>query len=226
MFKRGDVVVHPRRPEWGDGVVDQATNLPDEGPNAQRLIIVFANQGRVTLNTSAIQLQPKGTASDMTTARTNDPLTGRSANGSSGPTVTAGKGWLDQMASVAKDSLGGKKEHELWRLPEPMTDPFLSVEKRLDATLDSYRFGNDPRNPRLLLEWAIGQTGLNDPLSKYTRHELEQAFPRFIRDRDNHLFSLVRPLKKAGKYDTVNDAWAKCENNPGARNALMKAMRD
>src|SRR5690606_34070030 len=113
------------------------------------------------------------------------------------------------------------KGHELWELPDALTDPFSSDAQRLAATLDTYRFSTEPR---ALIEWAVQQTGLNDPLTKYTRPELEQAFPRFARDRDLHLKQLVRTFKHRNDQATL--LRAKNETRwPEARKALEKALR-
>src|SRR5437016_271490 len=106
-FKRGDVVVHPRRPEWGEGTVDHATNLPQEGEHAQRLVVIFANHGRVTINTAVAPLiaaTAKGPVSTMTTARTNPSDANPTPVVAPGP----GRGWLDSLAS---SGTGKRQEH-------------------------------------------------------------------------------------------------------------------
>ena len=108
---------------------------------------------------------------------------------------STGGGWIESLERSVKGS-----QNELWDLPEAMTDPFASFEKQLDATLDAYRFSTEPR---ALIEWAVMQTGLNDPLSRYSRPELEQAFPGFARNRDNHLKDLVRRIKQAGEGHVI-----------------------
>lgn len=124
-------------------------------------------------------------------------------------------GWLAELDGSAN------KANELWALPDAMVDPFSSLGDRLRATLQTYKFSTEPRP---LMDWAVIQTGLNDPLSKYTRHELEQAFPRFARDRDNHLKDLVRQLKRANDFATLKD----CGRGlfPAAQSALDKAIRN
>ncbi len=203
-FRRGDVVHHPKRPEWGDGTIEQVVAITHEGKPAQRLIINFINHGRVTINTGIAPLVPKGSSSTMSN---------RSASSSA-----AVPDWL--APSKARNT-----GEELYRLPDAMTDPFASWNKRLEATLDSYRYGNDARNARAILDWAVAQTLLNDPLSKYSRPELEQAFPRFVRDRDNHLHQMVRALKKQGKSDVLQQVLA-TTTNPAAKAALQRMMRD
>lgn len=215
-FKHGDLVSHPRRPEWGSGVVKEVTPATHEGKAAQRIAVDFANKGRVVLNTAVAPLELKG--KDQTMSRTPtlsgteaapNPLSGNGAKATGG-------GWLGALERAT----GGVK-HELWDLPDPMTDPFSSLVERLKATADSYRYSTEPRS---LIEWATAQTGLNDPLSKYSRSELEQAFPRFARDRDAHLKNLVWQLKKRGEMHLVNDI-ARNTKTPAGRTALERASR-
>ncbi len=212
-FSPGDVVVHPRRLEWGDGVVDQATNIDHEGQTAQRLVVRFTHRERVTLNTAVAPLMSKETYTAM---RTDHPSPGpsRTAQDPAGATTSGNGGWLatlDQSPS----------EHELWRLPELMNDPFLSLARRIEATLDSYRFSTEPRS---LTAWAVAQTGLHDPLTKYTRQELESAFPRFARDRSAHLQNLVRLIKRRGEEQILEKALIETSNH-AAKEALRRAMK-
>lgn len=198
-FKPGDVVVHPRRPEWGEGVVDQAARIVHQGKGGQRLVVKFSEQGRVTINTAVVPLISKETFLAMHSTTSSAPR----------------QGWLGAL-----EGKGGSTE-ELYALPDAMTDPFANLTRRLSATLDSYRYGSDARS---LIEWASAQTGLGDPLSKYTRHELEQAFPRFTRDRDRHLNDLVRQIKMQGKRELLNEA-IQTTRHVKAQAALQRAMR-
>jgi hypothetical protein len=205
-FQPGDQVVHLRRPEWGSGVVRDARPVRHEGRDAQRLTIEFANHGRVVINTAIAPIALKGKRETMT--RTTSTLTPRGGS--------QGTGWLDQLERAS----GGSK-HELWDLPGPLTDPFEPLHRRLQATLDTYKFSTEPRS---LIEWAVVQTGLDDPLTKYTRSELEHAFPRFARDRDEHLRNLVRQIKRKGDQHVLSEA-LKRTRLPAANNALQRAMR-
>ena len=243
-FAKGDTVRHPKRPEWGLGTVRdlQAIAQPD-GSRAQRLTVDFANEGRKLINTAVAPLDRAAAApkkSSKPSSRRNTPqqplpqhsknspaaavLNGDSAPGSatatskpeaaaSGGPASGSGGWLDELD-------GGAKSNELWDLPDELTNPFGSVPERLAATLQTFRFSTEPR---ALIDWAIAQTGLNDPLSKYTRHELEQAFPRFARDRDAHLRDLVRQLKRESNFAALKDAGRGLF--PAAQSALDKAIR-
>ena len=214
-FAQGDTVRHPKRPEWGLGTVRsiQAIVQPD-GSRAQRLTVDFANQGRKNINTAIAPLTREGDA-PPTTAKTTAAVA--SANGSTDASGggSGGSGWLDALDPE------GAKSNELWDLPDELSDPFASPAERLKATLQTYRFSTEPR---ALMDWAVVQTGLNDPLSKYTRSELEQAFPRYVRDRDAHLKDLVRQLKRANDYAALKDAGRGLIS--AAQSALDKAIRN
>ncbi len=201
-FKRGDVVVHTRRPEWGRGVVDRATAITHEGQQAQRLVITFANHGRVTVNTAVATLAAQQHKEPTMSHSADTPPT----------TLPADRGWLSTLEQ------GG--QNELWQLPEAMTDPFVSLAGRLDATLVSYRFDESDRG---LIDWAVAQSGLTDPLSRYTRHDLEQAFDRFAINRQRHLNQLVSDIKKQRQDGLIHEQMRELRNN-AARLALKKAV--
>lgn len=211
-FKVGDKVAHPRKPEWGTGVVMQAQPATHNGVAAQRLRINFANKPNTTVNTAIAPLvsgdateqtpfpRPKGLGQDMSMSTNTDKM---------------GAGWLDQL----EGKTGGKRE--LWDLPDACNDPFSSDEQQLDATLDTFKYSTEP-GP--LFQWAVTQTGMDDPLSKHTRVELEQAFPRFARDRDNRLFELVRQMKRNGEIELLRKKAQHCPHRAG-RQTLEKAIR-
>ena len=126
-------------------------------------------------------------------------------------------GWLGALEKAA----GVSSTSDLWDLPEKLSDPFLSLNDRLLATLETFRFSTDARS---LIDWAIAQTGMNDPLSHYTRHELEQAFPRFARDRDQHLRTLVVSFKQRGELSYIKDLTAKIKH-PVAKQTMQSIIR-
>ena len=232
-FQRGDVVHHPRRPEWGRGVVKEASRITYKGAAAQRVAVQFANKGRVVINTAVAPLTRGEQAAQTDDARQRPsdsinrphrdsrqpPMQTRSAPQQRPESATdnADAGWLNELEQAQRTGPHG----ELAELPEAMTDPFSSPRRRLDATLESYRFTNAPRS---LIDWAVAQTGLDDPLSRHTRHELEEAFERFQRLRDQHLKQLVQQLKQKGEQATLNDA-LQATRHRDARNALHKLMR-
>lgn len=203
-FGPGDEVVHPVRPEWGPGIVERATRITHEGQSAQRLTVRFRGHGRVTINTGVVALVGKDATKDMSSATTS--------------------------RSRAADFLGRPTAErqllELSRLPDDTTDPFASLARRLAATVQTFRFGQDPRkNPRGLIEWAVAQTGMEDPLTRFTRHELEEAFSYFVRCRDQHLRKLVAELKREGQHSVVLEA-LHAARYPTAKALLQRALRE
>jgi hypothetical protein len=105
-------------------------------------------------------------------------------------------------------------------LPEAATDPLSSLAARLRATLGLYRYTTEARS---LLDWAISQSGLDDPLSHLNRHELEQAFEAFAYARDRHLRGLVLAARKAGKPDLIQEPLH--ELPPRVRDSLARVLR-
>jgi hypothetical protein len=221
----GDVVSHPKRPEWGKGRVRTTNAVQHNGSRAQRVTVDFPNQGRVTINTAIAPL--KLVSANPAASAPSKPANWRTspqealATKTSTATATApssdekqGSGWLPAL------DVGDTDKREVWDLPDELTDPFATLGDRLKLTLKTYKYSTKPRS---LLEWACAQTGLDDPLTQYTRSELEQAFPRYARDRDQHLKDLVRQLKRANDYPTLKA----CGKGliPAAQSALDKAIR-
>jgi len=209
IFQRGDEVIHQRRPEWGEGLIEQVANVTYAGHPAQRLVVRFAHHGRVTLNSAVAPLASKEAEKTMS-------MISRKHNAASSTDVSPG--WLDRLDQ-------SRAEDVFTRLPDEMVDPFASEARRLTATLESFRFGEDPtQNPRGLIDWAVAQTGLEDPLTQYTRHELEEAFKRFVVKRDEHLQQLVGQLKRIDGQKIIQQLMSSTRY-PGARAALKRAMK-
>lgn len=171
----GDRVVHAKRPEWGSGVVTAAQKIVHEGTPCQRLTIRFDRAGVKTLSTAVAELIPASEAPSLS------PVNGHGSGGTDLDAV-----WRDRLA-------GGSPEEVMARLPEAATDPFSSLEARLKATLALYRFTDQGGS---LLDWAAAQSGLKDPLSEFSRHDLERLFQRFAFARDEHLKKLVQEMRK------------------------------
>lgn len=177
-WSKGDRVIHASKPEWGVGEVLSAEATAATAPTAanspatsvQRLMIRFERGGTKTLSTEFAELKPLG---DMPLRRT-------------APTE---EGQVFSFAPTASEL-----KEIMTRLPEEATDPFVSLAKRLSATLGCYRFGDTSGS---LLDWACVQTGLRDPLSRFNRHELEQWYTKFKIEADDHLKKLCRDMRRA-----------------------------
>lgn len=166
-YKFGDRVLNTARPEWGPGTVTRAENVAHNGHTAQRLNVRFAAVGIKTLHTGAVELIP----ADEEHAAAS---------------VAERSGWIAELE-------GNKPADVMVRLPAEASDPFKTLWQRLQYTLNLYRFS---REARALTEWAVAQSGLPDPLTRFSRHELETFFDRWARHRDTHLIELVREASR------------------------------
>lgn len=183
-YSVGDKVRHRQRPEWGTGSVTKIETVSMRGTRDQRIWVRFPNAGLKTMLASLSQLDradaaPPATASGATQPfRDDDTLLGREARHEGG--------WLGEIAKK-------KPEDAMVALPAAASDPFLSLERRLECILGLYRFEAVGGK---LIDWAVAQSGLDDPLSRFNRHELEAFFTRFAYDRDLALLRLVQEAKK------------------------------
>jgi hypothetical protein len=165
-WESGDRVVHTARPEWGVGKVLSATSIRQDGQDAQRLTIRFDRAGTKTLSTAVARLAQADSMPVQVFSRP-DPGEDHDAFAPA-----------DHAASLAT----------LVSLPDAATDPFLPLSRRLEATVALYRFSAAGAS---LLDWAASQTQLADPLSAFSRHELEEGFTKFRATLDGHLRKLV-----------------------------------
>ena len=77
-------------------------------------------------------------------------------------------------------------------LPPNATDPFILPERRLKNLLALYRFDAGTK----LIDWAVAQSGLDDPLSRFTRIELEAFYKNWSLERDLALTRLVTEFRR------------------------------
>lgn len=109
--------------------------------------------------------------------------------------------------------------HLMVSLPGPTRDPFTTIDARLAATLDLYRF--EPTGASLI-DWAAIQSGLADPLSLFTRQRLESLFLLFVAERDAHLKRLAPDARQLGSEKLASLARAAPE---AGRRALARYIR-
>lgn len=176
----GDRIVHAQRPEWGTGVISSAASAQHEGQTCQMLTIRFERAGLKTLSTAFAALLPANQAS---IAHAHAAIAAQERASAEPDPFTA------EVAAQTADQV----KEALTRVPENARDPFMPFAARMKATFDLYRFG---KQGGVLLDWASAQTGMADPMSLFSRHDLEQAFDRFTVNRDQHLKKLVLDFKK------------------------------
>ena len=172
MFTTGMQVRHRQRPEWGIGSVTRVESLTRAGARDQRLWIKFGAAGLKTLLASAADLEVvegSGAAEHTIAARE----------------IASEGGWLGEIAKR-------RPEQAMSELPPDATDPFLTPERRLKNLLALYRFDGGAK----LIDWAVAQSGLDDPLSRFNRTELEAFFKTWSMDRDLALHRLVSDFRR------------------------------
>lgn len=213
-WSRGDLITHASKPEWGQGEVLVAEPAQHEGQECQRLTVRFTRGGVKTLSTAFASLRP---AADRPVLRAAPVEVAPPPPGRVGPASTPEDAAPQPdelvLAMEAKDVAA-----QMAKLPEAATDPFLPLRARLMNTLDLLRFSETGGS---LLDWAAIQSGLADPLSRFSRHELEQHFGRFRMELEGHIRRLVRDLHKQdpGALAAVTQG-----AGPKAQQALRRAV--
>jgi len=177
----GDRVVHAAKPEWGQGIITAAASSEHEGKPCQRVTVRFDRAGVKILSTAIAELRAA-----VTTPSPESAVAVAAAPVSEDVPTTSEGGWLGSVKPPSPTE-------SLLRLPPSTTDPFTTLTARLRATLALFRF-SDSGAP--LLDWAAAQTGMKDPLSVFSRHELEQAYRRFTFVRDEHLRKLMNDARR------------------------------
>ncbi len=199
-FASGDRVRNTARPEWGIGLVHRAVDVPGAKGSTQRLTIRFPNVGQKTLNAAVAPLvHADAVLSNGSSEEINNPFDEAHADG-----------WL-------KDVAAQKVEEHMTVLPMEATDPFSSPESRLRHTLALFRFEHTPRG---LIDWAVAQSQLDDPLARFSRHELETFFERWEQVREAALRANLKEALAAG----VDLAAVLGQAAPAARDSVRRLI--
>lgn len=201
-FTAGELLRHPQRPEWGQGTVQRVETVTSQGRPDQRLWVRFSNAGLKTLLASVAGLERL-----ELTARSDELRGGTLAERE----VTGETGWLGQISKK-------RPEDAMTELPALVADPFVPPKKRLEFLLTLYRF--DPHQK--LVDWAVAQSGLGDPLSRFSRHELEELFRLWAVERDAALARLMQDPELRVAQEYVRQAVNK--TGPAAQQAFRRAL--
>ena len=193
----GEKVRHVKKPEWGVGSVTKIETVTRQGVRDQRLWIRFPNAGLKTVLASMAELE---------VADGGTPIVATGADTFAAREARHEGGWLGEIAKR-------KPEDMMVALPDSATDPFVPLRRRLEQTFALYRFDA----PNKLIEWAIAQSGLNDPMSRFSRHDLEAFFKRWKFALDAHLGKLMQDARR--EPGTLEDA------SRGAPPSAVAAMR-
>jgi hypothetical protein len=202
--KLGDRVRHSTRPEWGVGTVIKVEQNAANGAYTPRVTVRFPNTGIKVLAALPI---PLDVVNDE-----DDAYAGEGEQTTALATAFESPDWLAPVAQK-------KALQAMTSLPMSVRDPFLSVRERLKSTLELYR--RFDRTGAKLVDWAVAQTRMNDPLSRFTRQELEQYFDRWALERDSHLARLHEEARREpGMLEQVDELLRQAP--PAARHALRQ----
>lgn len=193
-WKKGDRVRHSSKPEWGVGEVLSAEGLVQDGQRCQRLAVRFDRAGLKTLSTAfadlvAVTEKVRTLAADLSALNAANPAS--SPDDKLSALIAKAAASDDQGPLVGAD--GKSVEEVMSALPERATDPFSTLRKRVEYSLSLYKFTPTGAS---LIDWATMQSGLRDPLSKFSRHDLESLFRRFQNALDQHVRKLGKEYKR------------------------------
>ncbi len=181
-FQMGDRVVHASKPEWGVGIVSTSSMGEHEGQPCQRLVIRFDRAGLKTVSTAFAKIEPAGNRVGTV------------------PEKESASAKLDGLENPILKASAREVQDIMTRIPEAARDPFATPAQRLRSTLSLYRFTNSGAP---LIEWAVMQSGLSDPLSRFSRPELEEFFGFFEKILWKHLGKMVREARDVPAAELV-----------------------
>ena len=115
--------------------------------------------------------------------------------------ATHDTGWLGDIAK-------NKPEDAMIAIPQRAIDPFSPIRARVQFIVTLYRFESTGGK---LVDWAVAQTGMDDPLAHFNRHELEQFFERWMWERDRVLTKTIEEARR--NNEQIEDLLA---NAPGS----------
>lgn len=206
-WNKGERVIHATKPEWGHGEVLEAQSSNHEGKPCQRLVVKFTRAGTKTVSTAFADLRAASESPVLASLARMEPEPQTDASTTNGET----------MLDSALDAALNNPIEMMTRLPESVTDPFVSLRKRTQAAVALYKFGESAGG---LLDWAAVQTGLRDPMTRFNRHELEEFFVRFKLVLDGHLKKLLKDVRKE---DPGFIAELQASSSPAGQQALRRA---
>ena len=177
-YKKGDRVRHPSRPEWGIGVVSKIEVVTRGSSTDLRVWVRFPSIGEKTLLASAAALEILEDQSFSSSVHSRPSVMDFD--------VAQGGGWLGSISKQTANDL-------MTTLPGEATDPFAHPKRRLEVTIKLYRFDGTPAR---LVEWSIAQSGLDDPMARFNRQELEQLYKKWMFNLDAHLLKLLGEFRR------------------------------
>lgn len=175
----GDRVTHPNFPEWGSGAVIKVANTAQNGESTIRVTVRFSNAGLKTFVGNKLPLELLASDHEMP----GDRIVTR-------PAISAVE---DLERSGLTQAVEQKLLEIMHAIPIACRDPFNTAEHRLRRTLELYKYDMSGRG---LMEWAMAQTGMDDPLTRFNRTELEVFFKHYSHELNQHLAKLLSEMRE------------------------------
>jgi hypothetical protein len=175
----GDRVTHPKFPEWGSGAVIKVENIALHGEPATRVTVRFSSAGLKSFVGDSFPLELLDDGHGMPGDRDRK----RPA--------------ISEVEDLERSGLTQAVEQKLIEImrtiPLACRDPFNTSEHRLRRTLELYKYDMSGRG---LMEWAMAQTGMDDPLTRFNRTELEVFFKHYSHELNQHLAKLLSEMRE------------------------------
>lgn len=201
LIEFGDRVTHPKFPEWGSGAVIKVENMPVNGEVTKRVTVRFAHAGLKKFVGDSMPLD----------VMQNDHAMPGDREGKR-PAIAEVE---DLERSGLSQAVEQKLEEIMFNIPLACRDPFNTLDHRLRRTFALYKYDLSGKG---LMEWAMAQTGMDDPLTRFNRTELEDYFKQYSFLVKQHLAKLLRELQG----DQVTLKQLLDEAPEGARRAVAK----
>ena len=178
----GDKVIHSTFPEWGSGAVIKVENTALQGEATARITVRFANVGLKSFVGNDLPL---------------DVLQGDHAIPGDRELKRPAIAEVEDLEkSGLQQAVQQKLEDIMHAIPLACRDPFNSAEHRLRRTLDLYKYDMGGKG---LMMWATAQTGMDDPLTRFNRTELEVYYKHYSHDLQLHLAKLLSEMHGENK---------------------------
>ena len=176
-IKFGDKVTHPKFPEWGNGAVIKVESVAVKGEPATRITVRFSSAGLKSFVGDDLPLDVLEDGHSMPGDRELKR-----------PAIAEVE---DLERSGLTQAVEQKLQEIMHAIPLACRDPFNTSEHRLRRTLDLYKYDMSGKG---LMIWAMAQTGMDDPLTRFNRTELEVYFKHYSHELNRHLFKLLSEM--------------------------------
>tara|TARA_B100000959_G_scaffold286231_1_gene363965 strand:- start:271 stop:909 length:639 start_codon:yes stop_codon:yes gene_type:complete len=198
----GDKVTHPNFPEWGNGSVIKVESTAVRGEPTARVTVRFSSAGLKSFVGNDLPLEVL--------------VDGHSMPGDRDLKRPAIAEVEDLERSGLTQAVEQKLQEIMHAIPLACRDPFNTSEHRLRRTLDLYKYDMSGKG---LMMWAMSQTGMDDPLTRFNRTELEVYFKHYSHGLNKHLSKLLAEMH--GESKLINQLLS--EAPPRAKRAVEKA---